>query len=46
MRPSEADSANLFDTYSDAKVMAQPLYVSGLKSAKCPGGCNTVIFVS
>lgn len=36
----------LWTLYSDAKVMAQPLYVSGLKSAKCPGGCNTVIFAS
>lgn len=32
--------------YSDAKIMAQPLYVSNLKSAKCPAGCNTVIFAS
>ena len=26
--------------------MAQPLYVSNLKTAKCPEGCNTVIFGS
>ncbi|MDQ2945162.1 MAG: hypothetical protein M3Y27_04345 [Acidobacteriota bacterium] len=36
----------LWALYSDAKIMAQPLYVSNLKSAKCPGGCNTVIFCS
>ena len=36
----------LWKLYSDAKIMAQPLYVSGLKSAKCPNGCNTVIFCS
>jgi hypothetical protein len=36
----------LWTLYSDAKVMAQPLYVSNLKSPKCPAGCNTVIFAS
>src|SRR5450755_3284726 len=36
----------LWTLYSDAKIMAQPLYVSNLKSAKCPDGCNTVIFAS
>ena len=36
----------LWALYSDAKIMAQPLYVSNLKSAKCPSGCNTVIFCS
>src|ERR1035438_2043236 len=36
----------LWTLYSDAKVMAQPLYVSNLKSTKCPNGCNTVIFAS
>jgi hypothetical protein len=36
----------LWTLYSDAKVMAQPLYVSNLKSDKCPTGCNTVIFAS
>jgi len=36
----------LWTLYSDAKVMTQPLYVSGLKSARCPAGCNTVIFAS
>jgi hypothetical protein len=36
----------LWTLSSDAKVMAQPLYVSNLKSAKCPDGCNTVIFAS
>jgi hypothetical protein len=36
----------LWTLYSDAKVMAQPLYVSNLVSAKCPQGCNTVIFAS
>lgn len=36
----------LWKLYSDAKIMAQPLYVSNLKSAKCPNGCNTVIFCS
>jgi hypothetical protein len=36
----------LWTLYSDAKVMAQPLYVSNLVSAKCPQGCNTLIFAS
>ena len=36
----------LWTLYSDAKVMAQPLYVSHLVTAKCPQGCNTVIFAS
>jgi hypothetical protein len=36
----------LWTLYSDAKVMAQPLYVSNLVSAKCPQGCNTVIFAT
>src|ERR1700733_15158238 len=36
----------LWTLYSDAKIMAQPLYVSNLVSAKCPQGCNTVIFAS
>lgn len=36
----------LWTLYSDAKIMTQPLYVSNLKSAKCPAGCNTVIFAS
>lgn len=36
----------LWTLYSDAKVMAQPLYVSHLVSDKCPQGCNTVIFAS
>ena len=36
----------LWTLYSDAKVMAQPLYVSNLKSSRCPAGCNTVIFAS
>ncbi len=36
----------LWTLYSDAKVMTQPLYVSNLKSSKCPSGCNTVIFAS
>src|ERR1700689_1924675 len=36
----------LWTLHSDAKVMAQPLYVSHLTSAKCPQGCNTVIFAS
>jgi hypothetical protein len=40
------DFGKLWTLYSDAKVMAQPLYVSNLKSQKCPGGCNTVIFAS
>jgi len=26
--------------------MAQPLYASNLRSAKCPNGCNTVVFCS
>src|SRR5271168_1209123 len=36
----------LWTLYSDAKIMAQPLYVSQLVSAKCPQGCNAVIFAS
>jgi hypothetical protein len=36
----------LWTLYSDAKIMAQPLYVSGLVSSKCPQGCNAVIFAS
>jgi hypothetical protein len=36
----------LWTLHSDAKIMAQPLYVSDLVSAKCPQGCNTVIFAS
>lgn len=36
----------LWTLFSDAKVMAQPLYVSDLVSDKCPQGCNTVIFAS
>jgi hypothetical protein len=36
----------LWTLFSDAKIMAQPLYVSNLKSDTCPGGCNTVIFCS
>jgi hypothetical protein len=36
----------LWKLFSDAKIMAQPLYVSNLKSAKCPNGSNTVIFCS
>ena len=36
----------LWTLYSDAKIMEQPLYVSGLVSSKCPQGCNAVIFAS
>jgi hypothetical protein len=47
----------LWTLYSDAKIMAQPLYVSNLTApanaligaaakAKCPTGCNAVIFAS
>jgi hypothetical protein len=36
----------LWTLYSDAKIMAQPLYVSNLASGKCPQGCNSVIFAS
>src|SRR6266849_2732570 len=36
----------LWKLYSDAKIMAQPLYVSNLMSPACPSGCNTVIFCS
>jgi hypothetical protein len=36
----------LWTLYSDAKIMAQPLYVSDLVSSKCPQGCNTIIFAS
>jgi hypothetical protein len=47
----------LWTLYADAKIMAQPLYVSNLKvpvasiigakaKAKCTGGCNVVIFAT
>ena len=36
----------LWTLYSDAKVMAQPLYVTNLVTARCPQGCNTIIFAS
>ena len=47
----------LWTLYADAKIMAQPLYVSNLTvaqasiigstaKAKCVGGCNTVIFAT
>ena len=36
----------LWKLYSDAKIMAQPLYLSKLISTRCPKGCNTVIFCS
>jgi hypothetical protein len=42
----KARFGKLWTFYSDAKVMAQPLYVSQLVSGKCPQGCNTVIFAS
>jgi hypothetical protein len=36
----------LWILYADARIMAQPLYVNGLTSARCPAGCNTVIFAT
>jgi hypothetical protein len=39
----------LWTLFSDAQIMAQPLYVSGLASApgtRCAAGCNAVIFAS
>ena len=42
----KAQFGKLWTLYSDAKMMAQPLYVSHLVSAKCPQGCNTVILAS
>lgn len=37
----------LWTLYADAKIMAQPLYVSNLVvPAKCPNGCNAVIFAT
>jgi hypothetical protein len=42
----KTEFGKLWTLYSDAKVMAQPLYVSHLVTAKCPLGCNTVIFAS
>ncbi len=36
--------AKLWTLYADAQIMAQPLYVSNLKTTKCPAGCNAVIF--
>lgn len=45
-RNVHANFGLLWKLFSDAKIMAQPLYVSKLKSAKCPNGCNTIIFCS
>jgi hypothetical protein len=42
----KAQFGKLWTLYSDAKIMAQPLYVSHLVTAKCPQGCNTVILAS
>ena len=42
----KARFGKLWTLYSDAKVMAQPLYLSNFVSGKCPQGCNTVIFAS
>src|ERR1700722_4092857 len=42
----KAQFGKLWTLYSDAKIMAQPLYVSHLVTAKCPHGCNTVILAS
>ena len=36
----------LWTLFSNAKIMAEPLYVSNMKSGTCPGGCNTIIFCS
>src|SRR5262245_27773885 len=47
----------LWTLYADAKIMAQPLYVSNLvvpaanafgavAKSKCPSGCNVVIFAT
>ncbi len=42
----KSNFGRLWTLFSDGKIMAQPLYVSSLKSQKCPTGCNTVIFAS
>jgi hypothetical protein len=42
----KARFGKLWTLYSDAKIMAQPLYVSQLVTGKCPQGCNAVIFAS
>jgi hypothetical protein len=42
----KAHFGKLWTLFSDAKIMAQPLYVSMMKSDTCPAGCNTVIFCS
>ena len=42
----KANFGKLWTLFSDSKIMAQPLYVSNLKSPHCPTGCNTVIFGS
>ncbi len=39
----KSNFGRLWTLFSDGKIMAQPLYVSSLKSQKCPTGCNTVI---
>lgn len=36
----------VWNLYSDGQIVAQPLYVSHLKTPKCPEGCNAVIFCS
>jgi hypothetical protein len=52
-----AKFGKLWMLYSDAKIMAQPLYVSNLvvpadkafgavAKSKCPAGCNAIIFAS
>ena len=42
----KAHFGKLWTLFSDAKIMAQPLYVSNMKTQVCPAGCNTVIFFS
>ncbi len=34
----------LWTLYADGQIAAQPLYVSGLKTERCPLGCNAVVF--
>jgi hypothetical protein len=56
-RTVRAKFGKLWSLYADAKIMAQPLYVSNLivpasdafgtvAKAKCPSGCNVVIFAT
>jgi hypothetical protein len=48
LRPAEVAARfhRLWLLPADGQIAAQPLYVSGLKTPRCPGGCNAVVFVT